>query len=53
MPPTSFLVFILTSIERKLRVLQLQGIKGEAVIIYCESLITQKMGYHRLFPEGK
>jgi hypothetical protein len=37
-----------TSIERKLRMLQLQGIKGEAVIIYCEPLITQKMGYHRL-----
>jgi len=28
--------------------LQLQGIKGEAVVIYCESLITQKMGYYRL-----
>ena len=24
-----------------------QSIKGEAVIIYRESLITQKMGYHR------
>jgi len=28
--------------------LQLQGIKGEAVIIYCEPLITQKMEYYRL-----
>ncbi|MBW2180866.1 MAG: hypothetical protein JRG81_10940 [Deltaproteobacteria bacterium] len=37
-----------TSIERKLRILQLKGIKGEAVIIYCDPLITQKMGYHRL-----
>jgi len=28
--------------------LQLQGVKGEAVIIYCDPLITQKMGYYRL-----
>jgi len=35
----------MTSIERKSRMLQLQGIKGEAVVIYCEPLITQKMGY--------
>ncbi|MCJ7774460.1 MAG: hypothetical protein MUP22_15155, partial [Desulfobacterales bacterium] len=37
-----------TSIERKLRMLQLQGIKGEAVIIYCDPLITQKMGHYQL-----
>ena len=46
------LYIINTSIERKLRVLQLQGIKSEAVIIYCESLITPKMGYHRLSRRG-
>ncbi len=28
---------------------QIQGIKGEAVVVYCKSLITQEMGYHRLF----
>jgi len=28
--------------------LQIQGVKGEAVGFYCESLITQEMGYHRL-----
>jgi hypothetical protein len=27
---------------------QIQGIKGEVVLVYCESLITQEMGYHRL-----
>ena len=27
---------------------QIQGIKGEAVVVYCEPLITQEMGYHRL-----
>ena len=27
---------------------QIQGIKGEAVVVYCESLITKEMGYHRL-----
>jgi len=37
-----------TSIERKLRMLQLQDIKGEAVIIYCDLVITQKMVYDRL-----
>jgi hypothetical protein len=34
--------------ERKLRMSQIQGLKGEAVFIYCEPLITQEMGYHRL-----
>ncbi|OEU63719.1 MAG: hypothetical protein BBJ57_13630 [Desulfobacterales bacterium PC51MH44] len=27
---------------------QIQGIKGEAVVVYCEPLITWEMGYHRL-----
>jgi len=27
---------------------QIQGIKGEAVVIYCEPLITKEMGYHQL-----
>ena len=31
-------------VERKLRMLQIQGIKGEAVVDYCEPLITKKMG---------
>jgi len=26
----------------------IQGIKGEAVVVYCDPLITKKMGYHRL-----
>jgi hypothetical protein len=28
--------------------LQIQGAKGEAVVIYCEPLATQEMWYHRL-----
>ena len=28
--------------------LQIQGVKGEAVVVYCEPLITKEMGYHRL-----
>ena len=27
---------------------QIQGVKGEAVGTYCEPLITQEIGYHRL-----
>jgi len=27
---------------------QIQGIKGDAVVAYRESLITQEMGYYRL-----
>jgi hypothetical protein len=27
---------------------QIQGIKGEAVVVYCEPLITKEIGYHRL-----
>jgi hypothetical protein len=37
-----------TLIDRKSRMPQIQGIKGDAVVIYCEPLITKKMGYHRL-----
>ena len=32
---------------------QIQGIEGEAVVVYCEPLITKKMVYHRLSPKGK
>jgi hypothetical protein len=28
--------------------LQIQGIEGEAVVNYCESMITQGMGYYWL-----
>jgi len=27
---------------------QIRGIKGEAVVNYCEPLITKEMAYHRL-----
>jgi hypothetical protein len=27
---------------------QIQGVKGEAVVSYCEPLTTLEMGYHRL-----
>jgi hypothetical protein len=37
-----------TLIERKARVLQLQGVKDLAVVVYAESLTTQQMRYHRL-----
>lgn len=37
-----------TSIEQKSRMPHIRGIKGEAVVVYCESLITKEMGYHRL-----
>jgi len=37
-----------TLIERKPRMPQLRGIEGEAVVVYCEPLITKEMGYHRL-----
>jgi len=26
----------------------IQGIKDEAVVVYCEPLITKEMGYHQL-----
>jgi hypothetical protein len=31
-----------------LKILQLRGVKGEAVEFYCEPLRTKEMGYHRL-----
>ncbi len=37
-----------TLIERKSRVPQIRGIKGDAVVVYCEPLITKKMGCYRL-----
>jgi hypothetical protein len=37
-----------TLIDRRFRMLQIRGIKGEAVVIYCEPLITKEMGYHKL-----
>jgi len=36
-----------TSIERKSRMRQIRGIKGEAVVDYCEPLITKEMVYPR------
>ena len=34
--------------ERKSRMPQMRGIKGEAVVVYCESFITKEMGCYRL-----
>jgi len=34
--------------ERKSRMAQIQGFKGEVVVVYCEPLIKKKMGYYRL-----
>ena len=33
---------------QKSRMLQIQGVKGEAVVGYCEPLKTQEMRHHRL-----
>jgi len=33
--------------------LQIQDVKGEAVLGYCEPLTTQEMRYHTVFPTGK
>jgi hypothetical protein len=38
--------FILTL--QKSRIPQVRGVKGEAVVIYCEPLTTKEMGYNRL-----
>jgi hypothetical protein len=27
---------------------QIRGIKGKAVVVYCELLITKEMGYYKL-----
>ena len=40
--------FYVTLNDRKSRMPHIRGIKGEAVVVYCEPLITKKMGYHRL-----
>ena len=37
-----------TLMERKLRMPQMQGVKGDAVVHYCEPLTTPQMGYYRL-----
>jgi hypothetical protein len=37
----------LTLNERESRMPQIQGLKGEAVVNYCEPLTTPKVGYHR------
>ena len=39
-------------IERKSRMPQIRGIKGEVVVVYCEPLITKEMGYYRLSRRG-
>ena len=44
-------VFTLTL--QKSRMPQIQGVKGEAVVIYAEPLTTQEMRYPRLSPKGK
>jgi hypothetical protein len=33
---------------QKPRVLQMQGVKGEAVVVYADPLTTQQVLYHRL-----
>ena len=42
------MIFVFTSIERKSRMHQIRGIMGEAVVNYCEPLITKEMVCHRL-----
>jgi len=37
-----------TSTLQKSRMPQIRGVKGEAVAIYCEPLITKEKRYHRL-----
>jgi len=41
-------VILSVSIQRKLRMPQVQGVRSQAVVNYCELLATQEMGYHRL-----
>jgi len=33
---------------QKSKMLQVRGVKGEAVVNYCEPLTTKEMGYYRL-----
>ncbi len=42
---TIFAVFTLTL--QKPRVPQMQGVKGEAVVVYADPLTTKEMRYHR------
>jgi hypothetical protein len=37
-----------TLIERHSRMRQIRGVKGEAVVNYCEPLTTKEMAYHWL-----
>jgi len=37
-----------TLIEQKVRMFQIQDVKGEAMVNYCEPLTTQEMEYTRL-----
>ena len=39
---------VCTSTLQKSRMPQIRGVKGEAVVIYCELLTTKEMGYPRL-----
>jgi hypothetical protein len=39
---------LLTLTLQKSRMPQIQGVKGEAVVVYRKSLTTQEMGYPRL-----
>jgi hypothetical protein len=34
--------------RKKMRMRQIRGVKGEAVVVYCEPLTTKKMTYYRL-----
>jgi hypothetical protein len=38
----------MTLIERKSSVLQIRGVKGEAVVTYCKPLTTKELGHNRL-----
>jgi hypothetical protein len=41
-------MLLINLIERKSRMPQIQGSKGEAVVVYRESLLTKEIGYHGL-----
>jgi hypothetical protein len=41
-------IIFITLIQRKFRMLQIQGLKDYAVVVYCKSLITKEIGYHQL-----
>jgi hypothetical protein len=38
---------------QKLRMPQIQGVRGEALLRYAEPLTTQEMQHHTAFPKGK